>query len=676
MLTIFEYSFFLMIAAYLLGALGSLCFFKKPKAANLWASFFSSLGSLSGIALGSAGLFINEAFLRIPTQLPLFSLSLHFDGLSSFFVLFFSVISFLCSIYGYGYMRKHYGEYSLGSFGFFFNVFILSLLLVVTAWNGFYFLFVWEIMSLASYFLVTFEHNKKENVKAGYLYLAMTHLATAFIIIAFLLLFRSTGSFDFSVWQSAGASLGSGVTTAVLLLAFIGFGTKSGIIPLHIWLPKAHPAAPSHVSALMSGLVIKTGVYMMLRLFLGLTLGVPVWFGYVVLVFGGLSAVLGVLYALQEHDLKKLLAYHSVENIGIILLGLGSALVFSAMGYTSYAMLGFIAALFHTLNHAVFKALLFLGAGSVFLSTHTRNIEKYGGLLRFMPYTGLTFLIGAAAISGLPPFNGFVSEWLTFQSLFFGINQTFSVGAFAVFFLSIASLALTSGLAAACFVKAFGATFLGRPRSESAETVKESSFLLLLPMGILAITSLLLGVFGHKIVSLIQLIGKSLHFSDVVSTGAVQAVIISVSNAELSYLLVFITLILIIAGVAVFVGIFSRSRRITYGRTWDCGFDLGPRMEITATSFSRSLVIMFHGLLKSTKQTDVEYHDALVRYFPNFKSVSLHEEDYYNKYFYEPLHKTALFLSNFLKRLQSGNINLYLLYIFLALFLTLFWAIN
>src|SRR3989344_5882219 len=319
-------------------------------------------------------------------------------------------------------------------------------------------------MSIASYFLVVYDRNDPANIKAGSLYLVMTYVGTAFIILAFLFLYKYTGSFDFSAIASGIALVPQSVKNAIFIFALIGFGIKAGIIPLHIWLPAAHPAAPSHVSALMSGVMIKTGIYMMMRLFLDILQPVPLWWGETVLVIGAVSSLLGVLYALTEHDIKRLLAYHSIENIGIILLGLGSALTFSSLGMPSLALLGIVAALFHTVNHAVFKSLLFLGAGAVINETHTRNMEEYGGLIRYMPQTAFFFLVGSMAISAIPPFNGFFSEWLTFQSLFEGI-RILDTSVRWIFILAAGVLAFTGGFAAACFVKAFGVTFLARPRS-------------------------------------------------------------------------------------------------------------------------------------------------------------------------------------------------------------------
>ncbi|MEK7493595.1 MAG: proton-conducting transporter membrane subunit, partial [Patescibacteria group bacterium] len=404
--------FFALIASFAVGAFGALLFRRNDVLANAWSSAFAMLGSAWGIvyALSALNAVNTPAYVvDASAAFPLLSVSFHIDKLSAFFIFIISLIALLCSIYGMGYVKHFYKKYNIGSLGFFYNFFIVGMLLVVSAANALVFLIAWEIMSVASYFLVVYERNDQRNVRAGFLYFVMTHIGTAFILLSFLVMYKFTGSFQFETIAANVASIPPLAASAVFVLALVGFGTKAGIIPLHIWLPDAHPAAPSHVSALMSGVMIKTGIYMMIKIFLDVFTDVPLWWGLTVLIVGAISSLLGVLYALTEHDIKRLLAYHSIENIGIILLGVGSAMVFSSSGMMPLAMLGVVAALFHTLNHATFKSLLFLSAGAVVASTHTRNIEEYGGLIKRMPQTAFFFLIGSMAISALPPFNGFFS---------------------------------------------------------------------------------------------------------------------------------------------------------------------------------------------------------------------------------------------------------------------------
>ncbi|MDO8558768.1 MAG: hydrogenase 4 subunit B [bacterium] len=653
------------------GAVGSLIFRNNDRLSNWWGNLSAIAGSIFGIISSLSIITSGNIFsYNIPTSFPLLSVSLKVDALSAFFIFVISLISLFASIYAIGYVKHFYKKYNIGSLEFFYNIFIAGMMLVVSAHQALFFLISWEIMSAASYFLVIFERKEKENIKAGAIYFIMTHMGTAFIISLFLILYKFTGSFDFETIKNSAALIPSLALNTIFILGLIGFGAKAGIIPLHIWLPNAHPAAPSHVSALMSGVMIKTGIYMLIRLFWDMLPHDTFWWGIAVLIIGSVSSILGVLYALTEHDIKKLLAYHSIENIGIILLGFGSALTFYSLGLNSLAILGIIASLFHILNHAVFKALLFLGAGSVVSQTHTRNIEEYGGLIKLMPYTGLFFLIGSMAISALPPFNGFASEWLTFQALFQGM-QTLNTVARGVFILAAGSLAFTGGLAAACFVKAFGITFLARPRSEKAKHAKESGISLRIGMAGLAILALLFGIFSGPISSLLSKIAGG--ESPLISEN--YGMQLKNGFATVSMPAIFIILVLALASVVVAVFIAAGKRKIKNGITWDCGSDLSPRMEITSTGFARSIITIFGGILKPTRQTDVEYHDANMRYFPKFKNISLGINDVYSAYIYGPLEKTAEAIANAARKIQSGNINAYIFYIFIVLIALLLFAV-
>ena len=382
-----------MLVLYLGGIILPPCLTGKPRAQNVFAHGLAGLASGAGILLGIAGLFASAPLtLSLPSTLPLLTFAIRLDPLAALFVLTISLVGLAASIYAFGYVTEFYGRASIAVLGSLFNGFLLAMILVVIADNGFFFLIVWELMSLLSYFLVVTEHEKAEVRYAGLFYLIMTHVGTAFIILAFLIFFQAGGSFSFEAFRHPEQPLSEGMRTLVFLMALIGFGTKAGIVPLHVWLPYAHPAAPSHISALMSGVMIKTAIYALVRVYFDFLGGqFPWWWGFVVLVIGAVSALLGVMYALMEHDLKSLLAYHSVENIGIILLGIGAGMIFQTYGLTEFAALGLLAGLYHTINHAMFKALLFLGAGSLLYATHTRNMEEYGGLLRRMPWTGICF---------------------------------------------------------------------------------------------------------------------------------------------------------------------------------------------------------------------------------------------------------------------------------------------
>lgn len=675
-----ENFFLLTIGIFLAGSIGSLLLSEKPKTANIFSHILAALGSLSGIAL-SLNILINKIPLSInyPTSFPLLSLSISIDTLSAFFILVISTVALTSSIYGISYMQKYAKEYDLGVFGFFYNLFILSLILVVSANNGLYFLFAWEMMSLSSYFLVIFENKIRENIQAGILYLVMTHVGTAFILISFLLLYSATGSFNFDDIRALAAQTPATIKNSVFILALIGFGTKAGIIPLHIWLPRAHPAAPSHVSALMSGVMIKTAIFMMIKLFLDLIPTGEVWWGIVVLTLGAVSSLLGVLYAITEHDIKKLLAYHSVENIGIILMGLGSAMVFYSLNLVPLAILGLVAALYHTMNHAIFKSLLFLGAGSVVYQTHTHNIEEYGGLIKKMPYTAFFFLIGAIAISALPPFNGFASEWLTYQSLFSGIAGQDTLVQ-ASFILAIASLAFTGGLAAMCFVKAFGVSFLAKPRSKEAQEAKESPLSMNVGMAILTILCLVLGIFAGSITPELVSISKTMSALQT-SSSAVTAIPEMVSTrgtfASLNLPAVFLALLGTFTLVVSLVYLKTRNQKVEMVDTWDCGAPpLTVRSEITSTGFARALIIMLGRLLRPAKETLIDYGNQVTpdRYFPDSRTIHLDVPNLYEQYLYKPFQRVVNFASARTTLIQSGNVNLYLLYIFITLVALLMWA--
>jgi len=665
-----QFSFFASLLLFACGAAGSLIFRKNDAAANFCGNGFAIAGSIAGLIASLLVLIFDSSFAcGWKSSLPLLSFNFNVDLLSAFFIFIISLISLFASLYAIGYVGHFYKKYDVGVLGFFYNVFIAGMMMVVSADHLLFFLIVWEVMSLSSYFLVIYENKEKENVKAGSVYFVMTHIGTAFIMLSFLLLYQAAGSLDFSVIKESIVHIRPIIKNMAFGLALVGFGTKAGMIPFHIWLPGAHPAAPTHVSALMSGVMIKTGIYMFIRIFVDMMPDGPVWWGMVILTAGAVSALLGVLYALTEHDIKRLLAYHSIENIGIILLGLGSALIFLALGMKPLAALGLVAALFHTINHAIFKALLFFGAGAVISETHTRNMESYGGLIKRMPQTAFLFLVGAMAISALPPFNGFISEWLTFQSLFAGM-RSLDRSVQGVFLLGVGALAFTGGLAAACFVKVFGATFLARPRSEEARHAGEVALSLRTGMAALAVLSLLFGLFSGMVVQLLAAVVHRIpvfHSTEMAFTANANLFKFNDQFASVSLPLIFASLASVTAAIWLLVYILTKNRKVRLGCTWDCGAPLTPRMEITATGFSRSIITVFRGILQPTQQYQVEYMDAEIRYFTKTNRIRLEIRDIYSSYFYSPLQDLVAKVSVYVKQIQGGNINIYLLYIFFIL---------
>lgn len=667
-----------LLAIYMAGIIFPPCFPGRPRIQNLVAHGLAIGAGLVGTALGLAGLLAPEPWTAsAESTIPFLSFAIRLDPLASFFVLTISVVGLASSIFALGYVTEFYGRSSLGAMGSLFNGFLLAMMLVVMADNGFFFLIVWELMSLLSYFLVVTEHEKAEVRYAGLFYFIMTHVGTACIILTFVIFSQEAGSFSFEDFRHPDQRLPDGLRSIAFFMALIGFGAKAGIVPLHVWLPYAHPAAPSHISALMSGVMIKTAVYALIRVYFDFLEGVfPWWWGFTVLSIGALSALLGVMYALMEHDLKSLLAFHSVENIGIILLGIGAGMIFHTYGLHELAALGLLAGLYHTINHATFKALLFLGAGAVQFATHTRDIEEYGGLLRRMPWTGLFFLIGAVSIAALPPTNGFVSEWLVFQSLFLSVQLP---TLFLKLMLPIAAaiLALTGALALACFAKAFGMAFLAQPRSAHARKAVEVPVSMRIGMGILAGSCVVLGLAPMLVVPLLDrvtgpLTGVAISQKVLALDGWVVAPVTvefsSISTPVLAGLLVGAGLLGLLIARWLGKGVPAR-----YTRTWGCGLPLTPRMEYTATGFVQPIKQVFETVYQPTVKLEREFLEQS-KYFIRHQRVEFHTEPLFETYLYRPVVRKLLALAERLRVIQVGSLHLYLTYIFVTLVLLLLWA--
>ncbi|HEU5319418.1 MAG TPA: proton-conducting transporter membrane subunit, partial [Methylomirabilota bacterium] len=437
----------------------------------------------------------------------------------------------------------------------------------------------------------------------------MTHAGLACLLAGMLLVTAHTGSPRFADWPAGSGGLTPGVRSLAFVLLALGFGTKAGVIPLHVWLPLAHPAAPSHVSALMSGVMIKLGVYGLVRAAFGWLGDGPPWWGVAVLLVGAVSALVGVLYALVDHDLKRLLAFHSIENVGIILIGLGAAMLFHSAGVHTLALLGLAAALYHTVNHGVFKALLFLGAGAVVHGTGTRNMEEMGGLVKRMPWTAACFLIGSMAIAGLPPLNGFVSEWLTFQALLQNVRIP-SPALNLVFALGIAGLALTAGLAAACFVKAFGITFLALPRSDEAAHAHEAPAAMRVSMVGLALACIGLGLAPTAVVPVLLSVGGALLGVAAPATAADPVTLhLAGDFASLSTLAIAGALVAAMALPLAALWLARASRRRRLAETWGCGRLLQTaRMEYTATAFADPFRRIFDFFYRPVRSVEVDAH--------------------------------------------------------------------
>ncbi|MDD5502001.1 MAG: proton-conducting transporter membrane subunit [Candidatus Thermoplasmatota archaeon] len=580
--------------------------------------------------------------------LPQIQFSFMLDRLSALFVLMISVVSLCASIYSVGYVEHGHHKVRKNLLVSLMGFFILSMILVVSSANTFAFIFFWETMSLSSFFLVMYEYEKKETRKAGIFYFAMTQLSTVFLITAFVVLYAINGSFDIRHTAFADPSL----LTAVFLLLFVGFSIKAGVIPFHKWLPYAHPASPSNISALMSGLMIKVAIYGMMR-FLLFALAPELWWGILVLSAGIISAILGVIYAMKENDLKRLLAYSSIENIGVVLVGLGLYLIFSQSGLPSLAILGLAGALFHAFNHAIFKSLLFLTSGSVVYSTGTRNIEEMGGLVHRMPFTAISFFIGALSISALPPLSGFVGEFLIFQS-FLDSHALADPMLRLLMVTCLSSFALTSALAAACFVKAFGAVFLAVPRTENAQKAHEVPKSMIAGPIILAALCVVLGIFSRQIF-------KSLGFS--------------IDSPDLFFIGVFL-----IASYALTFAVLraASSGKVRISETWGCGIiSQNGRMEYTASGFAQPLVRMLKAIYRTEERSERKFFDSQSSIFKEGKA-EMRLMQFFEEYIYMPIARAVNTASKAVAHLQTGSLDDYIAYTFVAvvvLLLVVGWII-
>lgn len=550
--------------------------------------------------------------VALPGLFPFAEMSLAVDGLSAFFLLVVALGAVAAAIYGPAYLRMEAHApvvQSVALIGF-----VGCMGLVCSANDALTFLFAWEGMTLASYVLVVCDTKNPENARAGLLYLVMAHAGTAALLVVFLTLSLRANGLDFHSLRLAARSLDDSTRTLLFMLALLGFGAKAGVVPLHVWLPMAHPAAPSHGSALMSGVMLKVAIYGIIRfgfdLLAPLNGPLPMSWGWTVLLLGTVSALIGVLLALQQHDLKRLLAFHSVENVGIILIGVGLAMVLAAGRATAQlATLALAAALLHTANHAAFKGLLFLCAGSVISRTHVRNMEELGGLARRMPWTAWLFLLGAVAISALPPLNGFVSEWMTFQALVLG-GTTLGGSSGLLAGVAASVLALTGGLAAACFAKAFGVTFLSRPRSIHAEHATESPPSMIASMLLLAGVCVGLGLVPGYAIRLLDRpsaeLLRGLPASAVVTARG--PLVLSSGGANLSFASTSIS----VTAVAALFGLFAllafvirswpREAKKVRAPTWTCGMTPTSRFDYSATAFAKPLRLIFAAIYRPSRE--------------------------------------------------------------------------
>lgn len=618
------------------------------------AAFLMVLAAAGGIGGAVITLLQRSRFLfQLAWPFPFGPAEFGVDPLTAFFSLPILLVAACCSIYALDYWPARNNPRTVRKLTLFFGLLVASMLAVIMARSAGLFLLAWEIMALAAYFVLTTDDHDSEVRAAGTLYMICTHTGTLALFALFSLIKSLGGAFTFPAAASLAAT--GPLATAIFLLALFGFGFKAGLMPLHIWLPSAHANAPSHVSAIMSGVILKVGIYGLVRVISFFT-AIPLWWGLLVLVLGMISGIVGVLYALGQHDLKRLLAYHSIENVGIITMGIGTALIGAAVGSAPLILLGTAGALLHVLNHATFKALLFLGAGAVIHAIGTREIDRMGGLLRPMPWTAVAFLIGAVAICGLPPLNGFVSELLIYLGFFNG-SIDYSGAAAVGLSLGAPALALIGGLAVACFVKVFGVVFLGAPRLPLASDPHEAGWRMRLPMVILAAVCLLIGLAPALVAPLLDAaVAASLQPGGAGVTLASVTPLLWITIFGVGLLAAALLLLL-------FYGRKLLHSPVAAGSTWGCGY-LAPtsRMQYTASSFAGMLVDFFAGILCPER-----HPPKISGAFPGRTGFASHVPETVLERIYLPLLTRAYEKLLPIRKLQHGQLHLYILYTFVTL---------
>jgi len=703
----------LVFALFGAGALGAIIVPDRRNPALLaWVGSLAALGVLwvSGDVLRSGTVLQAELW----TIRPLGTLSISIDRLSALFLFVAAVVVLASSVFSASYLQRYLGHYHLRTFTAWYLLLFASIVLILIAADALLFLLAWEAMSIFSYLLVNFEHRRDESSRAAYLMLAMGEAGFMAVALVFLFLAASAGSLEFSALKTAGAELGSAARWLVFLLTFFGFGVKAGLVPVNTWLPRAHPAAPANVSAILSGVILNLGLYGIIRLNLDLVPINIIGAGVLVLVVGTISALVGILYATTENDLKAMLAHSSIENIGIVTVGLGAGLVFAAYGWPALAEIAFIAAFYHMINHSVYKALLFLGAGTVDDRAGTRDLNRLGGLVHTMPWTAGAMLVGALAISALPPFNGFVSEWLTLQTMLRSVELPATLVKI-VFALCGAGLALTAALAVTCFVKMFATGFLGMSRSEGAAEAIEARNSSIVPMVSLAVLCLLLGVLPTYVIPVLDEV-----VTPVTGAKAVDALVppffaSSAAHGSLppafaaefhdlgaqvgqdiipgrglvvmhrgeaknpvvfamstSYMLLVLTGLLLLTYVVVRLWL-TRARRLARRERWDGGVRrLLPEMTYTATGFSNPVRVIFDAIFRpttveDTSETVADHFRMAIRR----ERLAIHIVD---RFAVRPAKKAAMALARDLATMHHGRINAYVAYVLLSLVLSLIIA--
>jgi hydrogenase-4 component B len=553
------------------------------------------------------------------------------------------------------------------------------MILLVASSNLILFLVFWELMSLISYFLVNYEHEKKETQKAGKIYIIMTYTGTAFITAAFVLIAYWTKSFDLSIISSS--PIPSNYANIIYVLLLIGFGTKAGLIPMHVWMPYAYTVAPSNIAAIMAGAMKKLSIYGLLRIIFYVLPKNDMWWGVLTLMVGAISAIFGIAYAVAStRNIKKLLSYSSIENMGLIFCGFGMVLIARTTDNTFLLSLALTATLLHTLNHAVFKSLLFMGAGAIEHCAHTKNMEKLGGLIKKMPIVSVFIFIGCLTISAVPPFSGFISEYIIFQTIINSIIWFAPLGKFSLiilFMIVAATLAMVGALVAFCFVKLYGITFLGMPRSSDAENVKEPGKPMLVALGISASICLIIGIFPKYTIGLIDNVNIGLINLKLLSTNwsLTNFMHYPLGNNNLNISVSLLSVVILVLACIVALIVISMRKRTAVQRynTWDCGYTkLNPKIQYSATGFSKSIRIILRGLFQPNR--DLVITEGCGPYHIKKGTYTISAEKVIEKYLYMPFIKVIINFSRKIRfKIQTGSIHTYLLYFFITLILMLLY---
>jgi formate hydrogenlyase subunit 3/multisubunit Na+/H+ antiporter MnhD subunit len=606
-----------------------------------------------------------------PATDPALCLAFHFrlDALSALVMLPLLILGPLAAISGGRYWLSRPTGPVAGSPWFFLNLLLASMIAVLLARNAVLFLIAWEVMSVSSFFLVALEDEHEQVRRASWLYLVAAHLGAAFLLLLFAILGWQAGSFDFDDFAElfTGPTAWHGLANLLFVLALVGFGSKAGFVPLHVWMPPAYAATPGHIPALSSGVMLKVAIYGLIRV-LGFLGPPPEWWAWLLIGVGLASGILGILFALCQHDLRRLLAYSSVENIGIIGLGLGTGLLGWSHNQRALAFFGFAGALLHLFNHSLAKGLLFLTAGCVQQSTGTLALDRLGGLLKRMRWEGTAFLVGALALSGLPPLNVFASEFLIYLAAF--KEETVLSGPAAVPSLAvIGGLALIGGLAGACFVKAFGIVFLGEPRSAEAAAALPTAGALRWPVAILAAGCVLAGLTAPWLVGALGPVLDTIPVDP--GTPAADS-LRGATDALAGVVLVASILGVVIVGLSLLRLRLLRDREVRESATWGCGF-VAPttRLQYTSSSFSQPLGNLFHPLLRT------ETHEPkLTEYFPREQDLRTETPDLAERSLYRPLFDAVAWVLARLRFLQAGPVQLYVLYIAVTIIVLLIWYLG